>query len=176
MGLLKSLFTRANIEKLVILLYSKINQMKAIVSSVTNRGFWKVLKNSKTKISLQGKTVCNSVSNSHVQLYLEVAAEQSSWRILSRGAGCDHSWVCMWPAAALPCTQRAPTYDTQRKAAEEHCLFGRAQQVLPALSPGEEQLMPAALSSSCSVTQTPLQQAGHFSLAPPQGRVASHKE
>lgn len=36
--------------------------------------------------------------------------------------------------------------------------------------------MPAALSSSCSVTQTPLQQAGHFSLAPPQGRVASHKE
>lgn len=116
------------------------------------------------------------------KLYLEAAAEQSSLScarqkiILSRGAGCDHSWVCMWPAAALPCAQRAPTYGTQRKAAEENCIFGRAQQVLPALSPGRSSSCQQLSPAPCRVTQTPLQQAGHFSLAPPQGHVASHKE
>lgn len=109
------------------------------------------------------------------KLYLEAAAEQNSWScarqkiILSRGAGCDQSWVWVWPIAALPCVQRALIYDMQRKAAEENCIFGKAQQVLPALFPGEEQLVPAALCSSLQHHQIPLQQGGHFSLGSTAG-------
>lgn len=89
--------------------------------------------------------------------------------ILPRGSACAQSWVWMWPTAALPCVQRALTYDTQRKAAEGNCIFGKAQQVLPALSPGEEQLVPAALCGSLQHRQTPLQQGGHFSLGSTAG-------
>lgn len=129
----KSLFMRVNTEEIIILLNCSINQMKVIVYLSHQQRFLEDFEEFQDKNSLQGKTVCNSFSNNHIQSLLTKSsrwaehrqqfklckAEDNSAVEKSRVRLQHQSRVWMWPTAALPCAQRALTYSVQGEAAEK---------------------------------------------------------
>lgn len=101
--------------------------MKVIVYLSHQQRFLGDLKELQDKISLQGKTVCNSFSSNDVQTLLtrssRWAERQPRFKLgkAEEDSAVEKSWVrsqhqpqvWMGPTAALPCAQSAPTYGVQ---------------------------------------------------------------
>lgn len=163
--------------------------MKVIVYLSHQQRFLEDFKEFQDKISLQGKTVCSSFRNNHVQTLLTKSsrwaqrrqqfklckAEDDSAVKKSQVRSQHQPQVWTWPTAALPWAQTALTYSAQRGGCWKTLCF---QQDSAAPASSLPRGRAARTSSSPQLPATshnpPRSRECIFQWCPPQEYVTSH--